>query len=323
MVATRPILEKEATPEFNARCMAIMGQWEAGNLPFQDAAHQMMALGREATAENHLANQARTELLLGIMQGYRANLNASIQHFEQARALYEEVGNELRMVKCDLNLGESYRQKGDFEKARRLFSDVYEITGRLGDLQSQTIAIGNAGQMLLSMKQIDAAEDALKEATSLAMQWPAESASGAAGVLCEVHHALAVVYLSRRQMEAALEQAKDSLHYARTSGRLVSIGFANRTMGEVLTALDSIPAELAGELSEDPGDYFREALGAFTEIDAQGERARTMHAHAKCLAKQGRRMAAARMLQQAMLTFAELGMVDDSAKAAESQADIF
>lgn len=322
MVATRPIYDKEPTPEFNDRCLAILQQWQAGALPFQEASHQLHEMA-EATGE-HLANLGRVEILLGVMQGYRGNLNVCIQHFEKARDLFAEVGNDLRVVKCDLNLGETYRQKGDFGKARELFQGVYETATQLGDIQLQAMALGNAGQMLLSMKQVDDAEATLKNAISLAAQWPSEFAKSQAGFLCEVHHALAVVYLSAKRMEQALEQAQNSLHYARISQQPLSIGFANRTMGEVMAGFDVIPAELLNEgFSADPGDYFRAALEAFSEIDAQGERARTMHAHAKSLAKQGRRMAAARMLQQAMLTFAELGMVDDSAKAAESQAAIF
>jgi tetratricopeptide (TPR) repeat protein len=275
-------------------------------------------------AGQHLANLGRVEILLGVMQGYRGNLNVCIQHFQKARDLFAEVGNDARVLKCDLNLGETYRQKGDFGKARELFQEVYETAARLGDIHTQTMALGNAGQMLLSMKQVADAEATLKDAIALAAQWSPEFANNQSGFFCEVHHALSVVYLSGKRMELALEQAQKSLHHARMSRQPMSIGFANRTMGEVMAAFDVIPAELLAEgFSADPGDYFRAALEAFTEIDAQGERARTMHAHAKSLAKQGRRMAAARMLQQAMLTFAELGMVDDSAKAAESQADIF
>jgi hypothetical protein len=103
----------------------------------------------------------------------------------------------------------------------------------------------------------------------------------------------------------------------------MSLGFANRTLGEVLLAFEDRTELGDDEFSADPGEYFRAALESFQEMDAEGERARTMFAHARCLAKQGRRVAAARLLQQAMLIFAQLGMVDDSAKAAESQAEIF
>jgi tetratricopeptide (TPR) repeat protein len=315
--------DKEPTPEFNDRCKVIITRWEAGELPFREAAQQMDVLLHEALAARHLANQARVELLLGVMQGYRANLNVSIKHFEKARDLFARVGNETRVVGCDLNLGEAYRQKGDFTEARRLFTSAYEAAKRLNDIQTQTIAVGNTGQMLLSMGQMESATNALKEALELARRWPDDSHNQLPAMLSEIHHALAMIHLRAGRKEAAWEEAKKAVQQARASQQPLTVGFANRTLGEVLLAFDSRPDELDDGFSSDPADYFRAAIQAFQEIDAEGERARTMHGLAKCLAKQGRRVAAARLLQQAMLIFAKLGMVDDSAKAAESQAEVF
>ena len=99
---------------------------EKGELPFEQASTQMKTLIAEATKNSQIANQARGELLLGNMHGYRSNLNSSAKHFETARDLYTLVGNEARVAACNLNLGETYRQKGDFIKARELFAAAYE-----------------------------------------------------------------------------------------------------------------------------------------------------------------------------------------------------
>ncbi|MEO8394730.1 MAG: hypothetical protein ABI700_17175, partial [Chloroflexota bacterium] len=80
-----PTPTSEPTPEFFARCETIFSNWENGDLPFKDALDQLTDLGYEAQRSDHLANQGRAELLLGILQGYRANLDASISHFERAR----------------------------------------------------------------------------------------------------------------------------------------------------------------------------------------------------------------------------------------------
>src|SRR5215217_4813823 len=111
----------EPTPEFLDRSNTVFGNWENGDLPFKDALDQLTALGYEAQRSDHLADQGRAELLLGILQGYRANLDASISHFERARDLFERAGNRRRAVGCILNLGESYRLKGYFSRARQLF----------------------------------------------------------------------------------------------------------------------------------------------------------------------------------------------------------
>ena len=52
---------------------------------------------------------------------------------------------------------------------------------------------------------------------------------------------------------------------------------------------------------------------------AEGELAKTMYEHGRSLMRRDKKMPAARKLQQAMVIFTRLGMVDDAAKAAEAQ----
>jgi hypothetical protein len=69
----------------------------------------------------------------------------------------------------------------------------------------------------------------------------------------------------------------------------------------------------------DPDEYFRLAIDVFREMNMEAERARTVFAHARSLAHRGRKTMAVRMLQQVMVMFTDLGMVDDAAKAAQAQ----
>ena len=306
-----------AEPEFDERCKTTYSQWKKGELPFEDASVQMKALIEEAIANQHLANQARAELLLGNMHGYRSNLNSSIKHFEIARDLYAAVGNEGRVTSCNLNLGEIYRQKGDFIKARKLFAAAYENAVKLDQIKTQAIARGNEGQMLISIGEPTIARDVLQEAVTLSENWPEDDLNTRAGMLCEVYHALAVINLNDTRLGEAWEQAQHALEMANQLSEPLSIGQANRTMGEVLTVLEDTEHEAT------PDSYFKASIEAFNGINAEGEMARTMHAYAHSLLKRGRRVRAARQLQKATLIFAKLGMIDDSSKAAEAQAQIF
>lgn len=323
MVLSRPIVEKEPTPEFEDRCKSILLVWQKGELPFREASRKFAELSHEAMMQGHLANQARVEYLLGYMQGYRSNLVVSIKHFEIARQLFDRVGNEKRVMNCDLNLGETYRQKGDFTRARELFRSAYDNSIRLGEVTTQTIARANEGQMLLSMGQMESARVALIEALELKDRWSENDREFLVGLLCEVHHALAVIFLNEGDFQAAWRQAGEGWRIARDINQPIELGQASRTMGEVLTVLQDSTEKLDSEMSNNPDDYFRASIEAFESIDAEGEMARTLHVFARSLARRGRRVPAARKLQQATLIFAKLGMVDDAAKAAESQAQIF
>ncbi len=324
----------EPTPEFEALVKDIHRRWESGELPFQDALEQMMRLGREAEANQQPCNQGRVELLLGVMQGYRANLDASIRHFERARDLFERAHNRKRAIGAILNLGESYRLKGDFTRARQLFHTVSEVAVTTGMLDTQAIASCNEGLMLSSMGRCEQARDVLLKAAELTERMKAapsspEDAHIADEINCELYSGLATVYLRLNDPEEAWRCAIRSYRLAAAMGEPLLIGFANRAMGETLSAImamehdaDDTALMIDPDLPSDPDDYFRASGEAFQEIKADGEIARTMYVHALSLRARGKGMMAARKLQQAMIIFTRLGMADDAAKAARAQMDV-
>ncbi|NWG16547.1 MAG: tetratricopeptide repeat protein [Chloroflexi bacterium] len=313
-----PIPEIEPTPEFNARCLAIIQEWQSGDLPFPEANQRLAALEREAISTGHVVNQGRVEQLLGYMKGYRGDLNAAIYHYERARALYNLAGNQRRVAICDLNMGEAFRYKGDFKRARLLFEKAYQTFRAVGDQGSEAMAIGNKGQMHLSMGQLDTARADLEESCRIARQL-SDSDLDRNGQLCEVHQALALLHLKSGDTAAAWREAHQAYQIADQTGQPLEQGFANRAIAEVLTAIGDAPEN---GFSSDPDAYYQASSEAFAEINAEGEIARTMFAQAISLARRGRRMTAARKLQLAMSIFTRLGMVDDAAKAAEAQLEV-
>lgn len=308
-------VDMEPTAEFNRRCVAVIQRWQSGTLPFADATQQMEALLAEARRAAHVANQARAEHGLGFLQHYRGNLNTSIRHYEQARSLYLRVGNRNRAANIDLNQGENYRFKGEFNRARRLYHAAFETANELGNLRIQTIAAVNEGLVLLTLDKLDAAQAAFTRGHELTEQWT-EDRDALPGILCEIHHGMSVIHLARDEHQAAWEHAMKALEAAQINQQPLQIGYANRTLGEVMTAIHETPLP---DLPSEPDEYFRTSVAAFREIDADAEMARTMFAQARSLAIRGRRTTAARKLQQAMIIFTRLGMVDDAARAAEAQ----
>lgn len=307
----------EPSPEFNQRCIELLQQWERGELPFEQAAQDLNALKHEALTRHHLVDQGRVEQMLGYMEGYRGNLNESIHHFERARALFYQVGNTRRIAVCDMNMGESYRYKGDFSHARSLYEKAYEAFKSLDDFENEAFALCNKGQMLLSMGRLDEAFQDLSESYNLACQFEA-SVQERSGLLCELHHAMTLLYLGRQGFDQAWQEAQAAFELSSQYPHSLERGFANRAIAEVL----SVWTPPDNGFSHNPDSYFQGAAEAFREIGAEGEIARTMFAQAKSLAKRGRHMTAARKLQLAMVIFTRLGMIDDAAKAAESQLEI-
>lgn len=308
----------DVDPDFREKVRKIFDAWHDGSLSFQKAMEQLKVFRAEAVDQQLLANEAHLENNIGIMQGYRANLDASIEHFERARDLYEQVGNRDRATACILNLGETFRLKGSFTQAQRSFHTVYQHAKAKGDIPLQTLSLTNEGQLLMSMRRPQIARQRLEEALSLSQQeWndPRRPANAQQDNLAEVHHALATLCLEENKIDEAWTHAKAALEIGLKLDKAVRLGFANRILGDVITLLPETPAEF----SSDPDVYYQKSLEHFREVKADGEAARTLYAQGKSLAYRGKKREAGRLFQQSMIVFGKLGMTDDAAKAAEAQ----
>ena len=318
MTSNTPTQPTEPTHDFEQRCQIVLRQWKQGELSFRDTVERVAGLATEAV---HPVDRARAEHLLGYIQHDRGNLNISIYHFDAARSLYEQVGSWHRVAMMDLNLGEAYRYKGDFNHARFLYRKAHEVGQRLDLLDIRTLALANEGLMLISMNRAAQALPILQEAIRLTPQWDADDPN-LPGLVTELHYALAVAYRAAEQFDQAWSHARQALATAQGSNQPIQIGIANRAIGDVLTALGSVPHADADQFTDDPDVYYQTALGLLREVHADAELAHTLFAHGTSLARRGRRLRAAHALQQAMIIYPRVEMVADAARAAQAQLDI-
>ncbi len=310
-------VDSEPIPEFDQTCTDALRIWIHGDIPFKEITSLMDRMLQQAVDDGHMANQARVEHLLGCIQHYRGNLNTSIQHYERSRALYRRVGNWHRAAVIDLNQGENYRFKGDFNKAFYLYRSAYQAAQNFDNVELSTIAALNEGLLLLTTRQDRAARDILETALALSEQWT-QSLEQPPALLCEIYSGTATCYLYESNLPAACDAAHMALKTALQSAQPPRWGIVYRTAGEVVTAL--IINQIEDErLGNDPDEYFRLSLIAFHEINAEAEIARTLYAHALSLGARGRQATAAHKLQEVMMIFTNLDMVDDAARAAEAQ----
>ena len=322
MVGTQsPQNASQPTPEFDQQCRSILDGWKAGRIAFRDAIAELGLLAQQAVDEGYLANQGRAEHILGYIQGERGNLNTSIMHFERARDIYAELANQRQVTVMHLNLGESYRYKGDFNQARYLFRIAYESADREHMLDIKTVAAVNEGQMLLNMGRFEAARKALEEGHTLIQSWDNADRSPDP-IQSEIHYGLALVHLQTGDPVDAWQHACMAIKTGERSQDRLKIGMAYRAVGDVLTVLPELPAEDQVNFTHDPDLYYQKAMQILRDIRAEAELGRTLYAHGRSLARRGRRLNAARQLQQAMILFTRLDMVADAANAAQAQLDV-
>ncbi|GAB4513211.1 MAG: hypothetical protein OHK0046_13800 [Anaerolineae bacterium] len=308
----------EPSPEFETTCIEIVQQWQSGKLAFKDALARLSRLSEEAAHSGHIANQARAQDRLGYLQTYRGNLLTSIDHYNTARALYRVAGNETRLATIDLNQGENHRMLGEASTALELYHAAYAQAEKHSLLNIQTLAALNEGLLLLETGQDTNARRCLEQALELLEHWVDEP-DLRDGVYTEAYFGLALLELRVNALQAAWDYAVQVWTIAQHNPLPLHVGFANRTVGEVL----AVAGQAADDtFSSDANVYFENAIRAFKEMNAEVEAARTMLSQALYLAHVGNTETAARKLQQVTLTFTKLGMLGDAARAATAQREL-
>jgi len=304
----------EPSPDFDVLCLELVQRWERGEIPHGEVLDKLKQLGADAAHQGNYANQGRAEHLGGYVQHYLGDYSMSILHYERARELYERVQNQRLLAIIELNQGENYRYRGEYHRARRFYQSAHESAARNGDTRIQMAAMLNEGLVLVQMRQFDAAHVALLQSYQLANQLqPGEQ--NREEFLTELHYGLAQVELAQDNPGAAWEQANEALHWAQEADNVMMVGLAHRILADSLSAL---PEPRPG----DPEAFFRTALKAFRDIEAEAETARTLHHYARSLLVQKRRRPALQLYQEASALFDKLGMIADAALAAEEQLNL-
>lgn len=307
----------EVSAEFEALCQQIMQAWSQAKLSAAQALQRLSELAKAAEDDKHVVNQGRAEHLMGNIHHTIGNLPTSNAHYERARRLYLQANNRCRVAMIDMNMGENYRLKGEFLRARRLYRSAYEVARELHDVRLQAISIVNEGLALISLKDYRAARHALQEGHQLV---ETHAIAEAARIHCHACYGLSTLELIADKPQEAWNYARLALHYAVQDNQALSAGFAWRALGDASTALELTPAD--PELPDNPDDFYRNALDAFREVQAEGEIGYTLLHHAKSLAARGKRRPAAQLFREAMIIFTRLGMSEDAARAAEAQLQV-
>lgn len=306
---------------FAERYRAIMQEWQSGEVSAKSAKTALETLLEESVDEGNLMNQGGVELNIGIIEGYLANFVDSARHFENARQHFGSAGARSQVITCDLNIGEVYRLQGNFTRAQMFFHRAYDEAKELNNPRTMAVALTNEGQMCLSAGSYRKSRDCLDEAIEIAkIPYPDEDNEriylSRIGVLAEIYHALTQIALVEDNAEAAWLYARQSYNYGVETAHPMRMGYGNRAIADVISALGKSPAP---EFQNDPDFYYKEALSNFKAVKMEGDIAKTLYARGNSLARRGKRSAAAKLYQRALAIFTRLGMTADATGVAEAQ----
>ena len=195
-----------------------------------------MAMGEKALAlSTQLGPPGRRERAGGLRALGVANLmlgtfEKAYSYLEQARELYQELGDRRGVSNMLSTMGETARQRGDYPAAVKLYQEALAIARDIGERTGEIICLNNLGGVRLGLGDHDAAIADLRQVIRMA---------GPSGyqVLSETYSFLAVACLGQGKVEEALEAAQRALTLGQRTENHELIAEAWRTLGLVASRL--------------------------------------------------------------------------------------
>lgn len=264
-----------------------------------------MAMGERAlvlsTELGHSGRRERAGGLraLGIGHVMLGHYEQAYSYFEQAQALYRELGDRRGVSNMLSSMGESARHCGDYLDAVRLYQEALTIARDIGERAGQIICLNNLAGARLGLGHYAEAEPDLRQVISMA---------GPSGhqVLTETYSFLAAACLGQGKVDEALEAAQHALSLGQRTENHELIAEAWRTLGLIAARLPQ-PITIENQ-SFDAAACFNESLRLFTESGMQAERARTLRDWARYEQRRGMREQAFSMMEESRQIFTRLGM---------------
>jgi class 3 adenylate cyclase/predicted ATPase len=264
-------------------------------------AERGLAIARDLNDRNEMA---RCLNLLGAVNYISGLLPLAEEHFENALSLFQELGNRRKVVDLFSNLGVISEVYGDYDTALERYQKALEVAREVGYRDGEIIFLTNRGGVQVGLQNFGAAESDLREAIQLA---------GAAGsyVLSQTYGYLAEAYVGQHKIEEALVAAQQALALGQESESPEDIGVAWRALGMICEQTGG-PVTVSDQETERKTSYeaeecFEQSAKVLSEVDLDGEGARTLREWAKYELRRGNRDKGMALWSEARETFEKLG----------------
>ncbi|UED88162.1 AfsR/SARP family transcriptional regulator [Streptomyces profundus] len=190
-----------------------------------------------ATTTGDTLGEANARRLLGVtLERVGRNLEAAIDHLQQALTLYEHLGESPLVAAALLNLGNVHNSRGDNAQARRHYEATLELSD--GDWALRRAALINLSGTLRQLGHHQAAIHHLTEALPLCREHNEKPNEA------NIHSGLALCYAAMGETDQAFAHVRRGLDLARsTSYRLIE-AHCLRVLGILHQQRDNLPQAL-------------------------------------------------------------------------------
>lgn len=283
-----------------------LGDWE-----------KALALGEQALALS-TGLDARYEMaeslnLIAMLHTSSGRYEQGDHYCQRALAVYREMGNLWRVASMLNNMGEVARLRGDYRAAKALYEEALTAAQQVGFRIADIMIPSNLGGVLTALGNHTLAELYLRQVIAVGDKSDSY-------VLAETWRFLAEACLGQGQVEEALAAAQQALAIGQEIEVQEDIAGAWRALGMVAAELEARRMTRGTPL--EAASCFATSLRIYTQVGAEGERARALRAWAQYESRRGHREAAQKMRQEAQGIFARLGMNLEVERTASLKSDI-
>jgi CHAT domain-containing protein len=247
----------------------------------EQAARLFSKVGKPTEVGRTLSTSIQPLILLG---EYERAQKAAVQ----AREIFAREGDELRLARLELNVGNIYHRQDRFEEGIHCYEQAYERLLPHKNVEGIAVALGNMAMCLISLNDFPRALETHRRARAFSEE------HGMPRLVALADYNIAYLYYFRGQYGPAIEALKATREACRSLGD----GYL-----EALCDLDLSEIYLELNLSEDAAEMAQEALAAFRRLRMGYEAAKSLGYLAIAHGQQGKVLGALDLFAEARAMF--------------------
>jgi len=206
----------------------------------------------------------------------------------RAREIFSREGDELRLARLELNVGNIYHRQHRFEEAIRCYERHYERLLPHKNVEGIAVALSNMSMCLISLNDFPRALETHRRARAFSEE------HGMPRLVAQADYNIAYLYYFRGQYGSAIEALKATREACRKIGD---------EYHEALCALDLSEIYLELNLSEEAAEMAEEGLASFRRLRMGYEAAKSLGYLAIAHGQQGKVLGALELFAEARAMF--------------------
>ncbi len=247
----------------------------------EEAARLFDGAGRHTEVGRTLSTSIQSLILLG--EYPRAQAAA-----ERAREIFAAAGDDLRLARLELNVGNVYHRQDRFDEALRAYEQAYEGLMKHRNAEGIAVALGNMAMCLISLNDFPRALETHQRARAYCDE------QGMSRQVALADYNIAYLYYFRGQYGRAIEALKATREACQGLGDAYLASLCLLDLAEIYLELN---------LSAEAADMAAQAMAGFRKLRIGYEAAKALAFHAIALGQQGKVLRALELCAEARALF--------------------